>query len=133
MLQRLEKDSKDRQKTVLVCEDLEELRRLIRIVLEKSGYVVIEAKDGVDAVEKFRQNEDKIALIIMDVVMPNKNGREVYDEIASIRSNARVLFISGYTFGIIDEKEILEKGLHFIEKPFSPKDLLRRVTDILGN
>jgi DNA-binding response OmpR family regulator len=129
----LEKDSKDRQKTVLVCEDLEELRRLIRIVLEKSGYVVIEAKDGVDAVEKFRQNEDKIALIIMDVVMPKKNGREVYDEIASIRSNARVLFISGYTFGIIDEKEILEKGLHFIEKPFSPKDLLRRVTDILGN
>jgi DNA-binding response OmpR family regulator len=129
----MENDSKDRQKTVLVCDDLEELRRLIRIVLEKSGHVVIEAKDGEDAVEKFRQNEDKIALVIMDVVMPKKNGKEVYNEIAKIRSNAKVLFISGYTLGIIDEKEILEQGLHFIEKPFSPKDLLRQVTNILGN
>jgi CheY-like chemotaxis protein len=117
--------------TVLVAEDDTEVRKLIGALLEKAGYKVIQAVDGEDAVEKMRENKDRIQLLLCDVVMPKKNGREAFDEILKMKPHIRALFISGYTDDIIHEKGILAEGLHFISKPILPKELLGRVRDIL--
>ena len=116
--------------TILVAEDNEAVRTLIRTILGKYGYTIMEAVDGEDAVSKFHGN-GKIDLVIIDSVMPKKNGREVYDEICRSRSDIKVLFMSGYTRDIVLDKGIEEKNFHFISKPVSPDDLLRKVREVL--
>jgi PAS domain S-box-containing protein len=115
--------------TVLLAEDNTELRNLTKTVLEDSGYTVIEAVDGEDAVTKFLVNMPDF--IILDVVMPKKNGKEVYDKIKLKNQDIKILFTSGYTDDIIYQKGIIEEGLNFIPKPFSPYDLLRTIRVIL--
>lgn len=117
--------------TVLVAEDDASLRMLMKEVLEKFGYHVIEAIDGEDAVRKFKESKDKIQLLILDVIMPKKNGKQVYDEIMELRPDAKVIFASGYTANIIQKKGILEEGIDFILKPVSPQELLRKVREAL--
>lgn len=117
--------------TVLVAEDDTDVRRLINTLLENAGYKVIEVVDGEDAIEKMRENKDRIQLLLCDVVMPKKNGREVFDEIIKMKPNIKALFISGYTDDIIHEKGILAEGLNFISKPILPRELLRKVRDVL--
>jgi PAS domain S-box-containing protein len=117
--------------TILVAEDNLEVRRFIRHILERSGYTVIEAVDGEDALEKFLRKGDSIQLLVLDVIMPQKSGKEVYEEIIKIRPDIKVIFTSGYTAEIIHRKGILEKGLNFISKPVSPDKLLRKVRETL--
>jgi two-component system cell cycle sensor histidine kinase/response regulator CckA len=117
--------------TVLVAEDDTDVRKLINTVLEKAGYEVIEAVDGEDAIEKMRENKDRIQLLLCDVIMPKKNGREVFNEIREIAPHIRALFMSGYTDNIIHEKGILEEGVNFILKPILPRELLRKVRGVL--
>jgi PAS domain S-box-containing protein len=121
--------------TILVAEDNKEVRVLIKDILKEYGYNIIEAVDGKDAVNKFREykgaNHDGIDLIIMDSVMPKKNGREAYDEIRNLKTNIRVLFTSGYTRDIVLDKGIEEKEFDFITKPLSPDELLQKVGEIL--
>lgn len=117
--------------TVLVAEDDKALRKLIKTVLDEFGYKVIDAVDGEDAVEKFMENKDRIDLLVFDVVMPKKNGKEAYEEIKKINPRVKALFTSGYTSNIIHKKGILEEGINFILKPVSPKELLRKVREIL--
>jgi DNA-binding response OmpR family regulator len=100
-------------------------------VLEKFGYSVIEAIDGEDAVKRFKENKDKIQLLILDVIMPKKNGKQVYDEIMELKPDAKVIFSSGYTANIIQKKGILEEGIDFLLKPVSPQELLRKVREAL--
>ena len=98
--------------------------------LESFGYKVMEAKDGRDALDKFIYNKDKIKLVILDMVMPEKDGKEVCDEIMNISPDTRVLFVSGYAVDAI-QMDITEKGLDYISKPFTNIDLLKKVREIL--
>ncbi|MBI5073901.1 MAG: PAS domain S-box protein [Nitrospirae bacterium] len=119
--------------TVLVAEDDEALRKLASTVMGQFGYTVIEAVDGEDAVLKFMENRDRIQLIILDAIMPKKNGKQVYDEISSLSPRIKTLFTSGYTADVISPKGVLEKDMHFILKPVSPIDLLKKVREILDS
>lgn len=116
--------------TILVAEDNEEVRDLMKDILTKFGYTVLEAMDGQDAIDRFRQHSG-IDLLIMDAVMPRKNGRESYEEIHAIDPDIKVIFISGYTRDIVLDKGIEEGDFHFIPKPLSPTALLHKVRAVL--
>jgi len=117
--------------TILLAEDEIEVRRLVKTVLEEFGYKVIEAADGEDAVDRFMENKDEINLILLDVIMPKKNGREAYNKIKNISPDVKAIFISGYTEDIIKREDIFEMGLNFIAKPVSPSDLLEKIREVL--
>ena len=117
--------------TILLAEDELEVRRLVKNVLEEFGYKVREAVDGADAVDRFMENKDKINLIMLDVIMPKKNGREAYNKIKNIKSDVKTIFISGYTEDIIKREDIFEMGLNFISKPVSPSDLLKKIREVI--
>ena len=117
--------------TVLLAEDDKTVRDLARYVLEGSGYQVIETADGEDAVQKFFANRNRIDLLVFDIIMPKKNGKEAYLEIKKIRPDIKVLFMSGYTTESVSRKGILEAGLDFVMKPISPSDFLKKVREIL--
>jgi PAS domain S-box-containing protein len=114
--------------TVLVAEDDAQVRQLVKEVLEGNGYKVIKAKDGGDAVKLFSKNKDETQLLILDVVMPKKNGKKAYDEIKKIRPDIKAIFISGHD---INKKELIKEGLTFITKPVLPDNLLREVRAVL--
>ncbi|MBI5632604.1 MAG: PAS domain S-box protein [Nitrospirae bacterium] len=117
--------------TILLAEDDEPLRRLATSVLEEYGYTVIAAVDGEDAVGKFKENRDKIGLLIFDLVMPNKNGKDAYEEIRLISPDMKIIFSSGYTPDILRGKISLGDEVSIIFKPFSPLELLRKVRSVL--
>jgi nitrogen-specific signal transduction histidine kinase/CheY-like chemotaxis protein len=117
--------------TILVAEDDEMVRKLTASVLTQFGYSVIQAEDGEAAVNKFMQNQDKVGLLLLDVMMPKKNGKEVYDKIRIFKPEVKAIFLSGYTPDLIYEKGLLDRGLNFILKPVAVNDLLRKVREIL--
>ena len=117
--------------TLLLAEDDKEVRAFTREILTEFGYAVVEASDGEDAIAKFTENKDRIQLLLLDVIMPRKNGKEAYDEIKRIRPDMRALFMSGYTADVIHKKGIVDEGLNFISKPVSPTVLLKKVRDML--
>jgi CheY-like chemotaxis protein len=123
-------NQKDGTETVLIAEDEEEVRNLMKMVLEGHGYKVIEAVDGADAVDKFKENMDNTHLLLFDVIMPNKSGKEAYDAINEIRPGIKAIFMSGYSRDIIQE-DISRLGLHFISKPILPTELLKKVREAL--
>ena len=117
--------------TILVAEDDRALRELFSMVLQEYGYKVILAENGEEAIRKFMDNKDKIQLVMLDMIMPKISGKEAYDEIIKLRPGIKALFSSGYTADRIDTDSILKEGFDFIMKPVSPKDLLRKVRDVL--
>ncbi len=123
--------SRDGTKTILLAEDDSDVRELTRIVLERNGYEVIEATDGEDALEKFRKNKDGINLLVFDLIMPGKSGKEAYDAIKRIRPDMKVLFMSGYSDDILCKRNIIDRGLDYVLKPVSPAEILEKVRNIL--
>ncbi|HVO65657.1 MAG TPA: PAS domain S-box protein, partial [Syntrophales bacterium] len=117
--------------TILVAEDDEMVQRFISKVLKWAGYSVITAKDGEDAVMKFKKEMDVISLVLTDVVMPKKNGKEILGEIKKLRPEIRVIFISGYSAEFIDKNVINKDSTTFITKPFLKTDLLQKVREVL--
>jgi PAS domain S-box-containing protein len=117
--------------TILVAEDEASVMDSMKSILHEFGYKVIEAVDGLDAVEKFKQHNDNIQLVILDVVMPRMNGKETYDEIRKIRPEIKVLFTSGYTADIIEQKRVLRDDFVFISKPILPDKLLSKIREEL--
>jgi CheY-like chemotaxis protein len=117
--------------TILVAEDEDLLRKATKNILEKCGYSVIEATDGEDAVNMFREYKDKIDLVLIDVIMPKRNGREAYQEIQKMMPHIKVIFASGYTGDIVSKSKLLEEGFEFISKPISPRQLLRKIRELL--
>ncbi|MEK7788489.1 MAG: ATP-binding protein, partial [Planctomycetota bacterium] len=117
--------------TILLAEDEESVRRLIRDVLKESGYKVIEAVDGEEAVSKFMENKDTIDLLLLDVVMPKMSGREAYEIIKKVKPEIKLLMTSGYSADFISKKRMLEEGLNFLAKPMSPANLLKKVREAL--
>ncbi|GFO59210.1 hypothetical protein GMST_15350 [Geomonas silvestris] len=117
--------------TILLAEDDLLVRNLVASVLQEAGYVVIEAVDGSDAVQKFREAPDAIDLLLFDLVMPRMSGKEAYDQIAKDRPGTKVIFASGYAPDIARQKASFGEGMHLVRKPVAPNELLRAVRKVL--
>lgn len=117
--------------TVLVAEDEEEVRVIAARILRRAGYTVLEASDGMEAIELINENPDRISLALLDVVMPEKSGQDVYRAIQETVPNIRVLFTSGYSANTIHTRFILDDGMMLLRKPYAPDVLLREVRAIL--
>jgi two-component system, cell cycle sensor histidine kinase and response regulator CckA len=116
--------------TVLVVEDEEPVRSLIRRSLEGAGYEVLEAASADEALRVSQARAGTIDLMITDVIMPGRSGRELAKALESARPGMRVLYISGYTDTII-QHGVLEEGIAFLAKPFTPRSLVRKVRAVL--
>ena len=117
--------------TILLAEDNETLREINSKVLKNYGYTVISAEDGEEAITEFRKKKDKIDLIILDIIMPKKNGREVFDEARSLKPDIKVLFTSGYPADLIAKQGVLDKGINFIAKPSPTNNMLMIIRELL--
>ena len=124
-------DLTGKAEAILLAEDEPAVRDSISKILEEFGYKVIEAEDGEDAVEKFTDNKDEIQLLILDIVMPRKNGKETFEEIRKLKPEIKVLFTSGYTADIIQKRKILKEDVIFIAKPILPNKFLAKIREVL--
>jgi CheY-like chemotaxis protein len=104
---------------------------MTRSALERFGYTVIEAADGEEALALFAENPDRIDLLLLDVIMPRRNGREVYREALRLRPGIKALFTSGYPSDLVQREGVLETGLDFLSKPVAVADLLSKIREIL--
>ncbi|MBF0329602.1 MAG: response regulator [Nitrospirae bacterium] len=117
--------------TLLIAEDEGAVRSFLKDSIEKFGYNIILAKDGEDAIVKYNQNKDSIDLILLDVVMPRKNGKEVYNAIKKECPDVKVIFMSGYTQNILTSKGVYAEDLEFIPKPLEMKMLMTKIRRML--
>ena len=118
---------------ILIAEDDETVRTMLKNVLSGAGYRVVEARDGHDAEKKYIDYEAEISLLVFDVIMPNKNGKQAYDAIRRRRPDMKCLFLSGYTADIINETGISEEEGGFLQKPVMPVLLLKKIREILDS
>jgi CheY-like chemotaxis protein len=119
--------------TILLVEDEDLVRHLSSQILEESGYTVIEARNGLHALEICEQENYKFDLLMTDVVMPQMGGRELAEKLKSKLPGIKLLFTSGYTDDAIVRHGIIETNTSFIQKPFSPEDLSNKIREILDN
>jgi len=119
--------------TVLVVEDQEEVRKLTKRVLEGRGYAVLAARNGAEALEIVARHPTRIHLMITDVVMPGMNGRELAELACARRRDLKVLYVSGYTGEAVLQHRLLEAGVAFLQKPFTPDALARKTREVLDN
>jgi len=116
--------------TILVAEDETELRELVCETLKNSGYTILEARDGVEALTHITSYQKPIHLVITDVVMPNMGGRELSEKAKGLNFNSKFLFLSGYTEDVLLQQGINSGQSYFLEKPYTMKVLLTRVRSI---
>lgn len=119
-------------RTILVAEDDSGIRDLITTILTERGYEVIGAADGVEAVKQFSENREKVSLVMLDGIMPKKNGREAYREIRAMKPDVKVIFMSGYLENMLDFDHLMEREIHFLQKPVLPLDILKKIQELLG-
>jgi two-component system cell cycle sensor histidine kinase/response regulator CckA len=117
--------------TVLLVEDEAEVRGVTKEVLEGFGYTVLEAAQASDAMLIARRHVGMIDLLLTDVVMPRMSGRALAEAVAAERPETKILFMSGYTDDAIILHRVMEPGMHFLEKPFSPAAVARKVREVL--
>jgi two-component system cell cycle sensor histidine kinase/response regulator CckA len=118
--------------TVLLVEDEESVRQLVRETLAAKGYRVIEAENGESGLATAAQHDGKIDLVITDVVMPGMGGRELVKQLAQTRPQTKVLYLSGYTEDAILSEGTIESGAAFLQKPFTLRNLSCKVREVLG-
>jgi two-component system, cell cycle sensor histidine kinase and response regulator CckA len=121
----------DGSETVLVVEDESAVRSFTRMVLQRSGYRVIEASNGEEALSRSRAHRGEIQLLVTDMVMPGMGGRQVAEALERQRPRVRVLYLSGYTENAIAQRGALGSELPFLQKPFTMEALLRKVRQVL--
>jgi len=117
--------------TVLLVEDAAAVRAVTKQVLERQGYVVLEAPDGEAALRLAQQHRGPIHLLLTDVVLPRVSGRELAERLTQVRPDMKVLYASGYTDDSVVRHGILELGTAYLQKPFSPESLARKVRNVL--
>ncbi len=117
--------------TVLVAEDEQIVRVLIRKVLEQAGYTVLLAGGGAEALQLAERHTGPIHLLVTDVVMPGMSGRELARRLLERRPDTKVLYVSGYADVAVERHGVLDPGTAFMQKPFSPSALAQRVRDVL--
>ncbi len=119
--------------TVLLVEDAASVRMVTRQVLERYGYAVLEAPDGDTALRLATKHHGPIHLLLTDVVMPGISGRHLAEQLAPLRPEMKVLYASGYANNAIIHHGVLEPGIAYLQKPFTPEILARRVRDVLDS
>jgi two-component system, cell cycle sensor histidine kinase and response regulator CckA len=117
--------------TILVVEDQEQVRNMACQMLRRYGYRVFEAAEGKTALEIAASLEKPIDLLVTDVVMAGMNGQELYQRLSAVQKQVRVLYMSGYTTNVISHHGVLDSSIHFIQKPFSVKDFIGKVRQVL--
>jgi DNA-binding response OmpR family regulator len=115
--------------SILLVEDDQIVRELYKKFLEVHGFHIIDAKDGIDGVNKFSERQYSIKLLILDVILPKKNGYDAMKEIKRINSNINTIFVSGYDSEVA--KKIHTEGYCFLKKPFHPNVLLNKIRELL--
>jgi PAS domain S-box-containing protein len=119
--------------TVLIAEDEDGVRGFTRYVLETCGYTVIEARDGAEALQLAEKHDGPLPLLVTDVVMPRMGGREAAERIHAVRPGIKVMYLSGYTDDAVVRHGILKAETAFLQKPFSPAALARKVRELLDS
>jgi CheY-like chemotaxis protein len=119
--------------TVLLVEDDPGVRALAARVLRRQGYHVWEAADGPQALRLAAEQDSPMHLLLSDVIMPGMNGRVLADQLCAERPQLKVLFISGYADEVLGRHGVLEPGIPFLQKPFSPESLARKVREVLDS
>jgi CheY-like chemotaxis protein len=117
--------------TLLLVEDEDQLRVVARGILEKNGYVVLEARGGAEAIQICEQHQGTIDLLVTDVIMPGMRGPELAAHLKPKRPAMKVLFTSGFTGDAIVHHGILDSGHALLVKPITPDSLLRKVREVL--
>ncbi len=117
--------------TLLLVEDEENVRRLLNHVLQRRGYHVLEACDGVEALKIFQQRAKEIQLVITDMVMPRMTGRELGENLLKIRPDMRIIYMSGYTDDVLVRTGAIGPGMSFLQKPLRPEVLAAKVRETL--
>ncbi len=117
--------------TILIAEDDKKVRALTQKTLVAAGYTVIEARDGEEAIKFLKEYSEKIDFLFLDVVMPKLGGKEVYDSMDRNQNIIPTLFCSGYIPDNIHNTFVLDSALNFIQKPYTPNKLLRKIRKIL--
>jgi PAS domain S-box-containing protein len=118
--------------TILLVEDENSVRRMLREALSKAGYRVLEAENGSDAIRKWGAEVEYIDLLVTDIVMPVMNGLRLAEELRNRRPSLRVIFMSGHAEEVISKQSGPDPALDLLAKPFLPEMLVRRVREVLG-
>ncbi len=119
------------QRAVCVVEDNELVQELVVETLQKQGYKVLCASNGSQCLERIREHTDALDMLLVDVVLPDTNGKALYEQVKQIVPGIRVLYMSGYTEQVITQSGVLEAASNFIQKPFTLQDLERKVQMVL--
>ena len=117
--------------TILLVEDADVVRQLAREIIGRAGYHVIEAGNAEQALAVAASHEGRIDLLLTDVIMPGATGVELAARLRAVRKNVNVLYMSGYTDNAIVRQGLLDEETAFLQKPFTPQDLLRKVRGVL--
>jgi CheY-like chemotaxis protein len=118
--------------TILLVEDEECVRTLARRVLEMQGYQVLVADSGPCGIDLFESQRDRIQLVLTDVMMPEMGGRELAEELTRRRPGLRIVFMSGYTSDEVLRQGIETEQVDFVQKPFTPEVLTRKIQTVLA-
>jgi CheY-like chemotaxis protein len=118
--------------TILLVEDEEMVRNLAKEILESYGYTVIEARDGIDAMLRCKELDQHIDLLVTDVIMPDMGGPELQSRLSRLLPGLKSLFMSGYTGDLVARQGLIDSHVTFLEKPFTPDLLLRKVRQALS-
>jgi len=121
------------KETILLVEDEEMVRAVMRIIFQQKGYTVLEASRGEEALAVCERHPGSIDLLVTDVMMPRMSGCQLAARLAQIRPNMKVLFLSGYRHDVLIGDGLLKADAAFIQKPFRPDDLARKVRDVLSH
>jgi len=118
--------------TILLAEDEAGVRNITRSILSQSGYNVIIAENGIEAMQRFEEYSGDINMLLTDVIMPLMSGRELAEKMRSKQPDLKILFISGYTDDVIAQHGVLDDDVEFIQKPYSPTALAKKVKEVLN-
>jgi len=128
-----ESQSAGGSETILLVEDNEDVRELAFAILERNGYLVLVAESGPEALLLLEDHKGPLHMILTDVVMPEMNGRQLFEKVSTIYPDAKALYMSGYNRDVIAHRGVIDAGVNFIQKPFSVKLLTTRVREVLDH